>query len=339
MDHFYENILAGAAVLPHGPQRMSYWARNFAPAFDGATRTGAAQNGNSYSGTLLTNYLIDGFIAKLQNRWAPLRAFSTQFSGDTYKPLAMHVLKYTNATTSAQINATNFEAGNGDTIDPVSVTMSQYTKNFSISNAELNSGLRMENLIGINVAGFCDSVTAAAMAPITDANFGTVPGVTGAAAPVVSSSLVFDFLDLRNMWGGLKKSPVKNLILDGEYMAAILNQPGYFQPGVSSDTDPGALKRYGWDGLFLSTTWSGAGSNIRGFACNPQAITLVAGLPVEPPASPNLIRKNFEIPALGITVALHVWMSLATRTAWASYDVMLGAAATDKTAGILIKSQ
>lgn len=301
---------------------------------------GMPQNANTLSATITTSFLMDGFVTILQHRWAPLMCFTRDFSTDPYKPLATGVLKYVDATTAAQTNATNFESGNGDTIDPVSVTMAQYTKNFAVTNAELNSGLRMENLLTINAAGMADKVISVATAPITAANFGTTAGTTGAADPLISSADAFAFSDLAKLWGGLKKSPVKNVLLDGEYLARVINSPTFYQ--VAGNQPGGGWKAFGWDYIALNTNWTGAGSNIRGFACNPQAITVVAGLPMNPPdgiPGNTLQIATATVPDVGITIANYSWFSLSTRTAWQSFDIMLGAAATDKTAGILIKSQ
>jgi hypothetical protein len=200
-------------------------------------------------------------------------------------------------------------------------------------------GLRMENLLTINAAGIADKIIAIATAPITTANFGTTPGTTGAAAPLVSAASAFSFSELATLWGGLKKSPIKNVLLDGEYLARVINSPTFYQ--VAGTQPGGGWKAFGWDYIALNTNWTGAGSNITGFACNPQAVVVIAGLPITPPEGVpgnTLQMSSATVPDVGISIASYSWFSLASRTAWQSFDIMLGAGYGDRTAGILLKS-
>src|ERR1039457_25518 len=48
---------------------------------------------NTYSGTLVTSFLMDGSVTDLQNVWAFLNAFSLAKDVDPYKPLAVGELK------------------------------------------------------------------------------------------------------------------------------------------------------------------------------------------------------------------------------------------------------
>jgi hypothetical protein len=91
----------------------------------------------------------------------------------------------------------------------------------------------------------------------------------------------------------------------------------------------------------MNTNWTAADPNVRGFVCNPQAIGVLAGLPLAPVNIPGatLNEQVIEIPGPDISVCLYSWFSLAQRTAWCSYDLVLGSALLDSTAGILIKSQ
>ena len=106
-----------------------------------------------------------------------------------------------------------------------------------------------------------------------------------------------------------------------------------------SGVEPGAAwSAFGWDNLALNTNWAGAGANVRGFYCNPQAVGVVAGLPLEG-KSTTLAQSEYTIPGIELTVQVNSWFSLATRTMWCSFDCMFGAALLDNTAGGLITSQ
>jgi len=140
------------------------------------------------------------------------------------------------------------------------------------------------------------------------------------------------------LWSFLKKSPIKNLILDGTPMSKLINQPGFFQPALAGERDSGRAKTFGWDNIELNTQWSTAPANVNGFACNPQAICVAAGLPMIPPMIPGgtLEQSSITIPGPDISIATYMWFSLASRTLWCSYDVMFGSKAGDLTAGAIL---
>jgi ATP-dependent Clp protease protease subunit len=294
-------------------------------------------NTNTYSATLITSFLMDGSVTDLQNIWAPLRAFSIDYQPDPYKPKATGELKHLISGSTAQTNATNFESGDSN-VGVSTVTMNQYTVSFQVSNSDLNSGLRMENLVTINTAQFANKVIEIATAPITVANFGNT------YAPLISSSAAFGFSDLATLQGNLKKSYKKNLILDGAYIARVANTPGFFQlagtVGGATEDQTMAWKAFGWDMIAQNTDWSGADPLVVGFACHPQAIAGIAGMPLAPVDIPGgtFEQQTFEVPGIETKVALYRWFNLATRTMWCSYDIMLGVTAVDLTAGSLVKS-
>jgi hypothetical protein len=48
--------------------------------------------------------------------------------------------------------------------------------------------------------------------------------------------------------------------------------------------------------------------------------------------------RTITLPDLGLSVQLNTWGSLSSRSAWASLDVMFGAALGDNTAGAHVKT-
>jgi hypothetical protein len=114
--------------------------------------------------------------------------------------------------------------------------------------------------------------------------------------------------------------------------------PTQFQ---KTGVEPGAAwAEFGWDNIALNTNWTGAGANVRGFYCNPQAVGAVAGLPLVPPTIPGatLQENSTVIPGPDISIADYTWFSLQGRTMWCSFDLMFGASLIDGTAGGLITS-
>jgi hypothetical protein len=286
--------------------------------------------GNTYSSDLICQHLEASATTILTDTLAPLRAFSRQFSPDEFKPRATVQCKFVTTGATTQINASDFEQGDSIVVNR-EIAVSQYTTAFHVTNDELNSGLRLEDLTLRNAKSFAESVLDAVMAPISSENLATI---------VTRNSDAFTLGDMATAWGALKKSSIKYAVLDGEYMARIINSPVFYQEtGVESGS---GWKLMGWDGIFLNSRWSGthAGAgdeNIRGIFCNPQVLGVVAGVPMRVP-NPTLVTKIFTIPQLDLSVALNVWFSLATRTIWASYDAMIGVALLDASAGLLLKS-
>jgi hypothetical protein len=264
--------------------------------------------------------------------------FSKDYSTDRYKPRATGQLKFVTSGNTVEKNATNFETGDS-IVSNVQIAVDQYTSKFHVTNDELNSGLRMENLVDINVAALADKILGVGFSPLATGSFTT-------NAAVVRAASAFSFSDMATAWGTLKKSPVKYAVLDGEYMARIINQPVFYQATGTESGGEDGWKRFGWDGVYLNTNWSGthAGAGdqyIRGLFCNPQVIGAIAGLPLTPPAIPGttLQESTMTVPEVDISVAAYSWFSLATRTMWMSYDQMFGTALLDETAGVLLTSQ
>ncbi|MGA3266207.1 MAG: hypothetical protein ABSE16_05220 [Verrucomicrobiota bacterium] len=289
---------------------------------------------NTYSGTLVTSFLMDGSVTPLQNKWAFLRAYSIAKDTDPYKPLATGELKYTTGGEPTQIAGTaptTFEPATGSTVGAITIVPQWFNQPMRVSANDLNSGLRLDDLREKNLAMFADAVTVAATAPITAANF-------SAQTPLIQTFGGFGFSDLATLQGQLQKSPIKNAILNGNYLARILNQPGFFQKTGTDMEDAGGYQAFGWNGIYEASNWTGAGNNVNGFACNPQAIVRATGLPLNPTNIPGgtLNSTMLDLPALGIAVQFNLWFSLSTRTLFASWDLIAGFAAGDTTAGVVV---
>ena len=121
----------------------------------------------------------------------------------------------------------------------------------------------------------------------------------------------------------------KNLV-DAEVMLGILGAAGW-----EVVSDPAEA-----DAIILNTRWDGAGTNIYGFAVGPEAVAAASGLPMIDPGVASMLAGSrvITLPDLGLSVQLNTWGSLSSRSAWASVDVMFGAALGDNTAGAHVKS-
>jgi hypothetical protein len=271
-----------------------------------------------------------------------LKAFSRDNTVDPFKPLATGVLKFNGSVqdgSDTMVNATDFtgqsnDSGNaGDsTLTGPTIAVNQYSQPLHLTNAQLNSGIRMADLIEAKLGSLLSKIVQVVTAPITVANFSTF-------APLVVSSAAFGFSDLSTLQGQLQKSRIKNCILSGTYLSKVSNTPGFFQTTGTIDGLSDAWRAFGWDLIGLNTEWQGADPFVQGFACNPQAIGVIAGLPLNA-AENNVIQTGTAVlPGLDVAIQTNLWMDANARTMRATYDLMLGAALVDGSAGIIIKSQ
>ena len=285
---------------------------------------------NSLSSSLVLDTLAEATLTTLGNRLAPLRAFSTDFTADMMNQNAFVQVRKANAAGAVQTNPTNFETGDTN-VTNVAVQVKHYSKSYNLSSQELNQGFRLEQLAAINAQVLANKIIDIALAPITATNFPS--NVTVAQAS-------FSATNAKTLWGFVAKSSLRHLILDGTAFAQLLPTSGEnFQIGTggSSSYRPGA---YGFDGIILNTRWDGAGTNIYGFAVGPEAVAAASGLPMIDPGVASLLAgsRTITLPDLGLSVQLNTWGSLSSRSAWASLDVMFGAALGDNTAGAHVKS-
>ena len=315
------------------------WDRLFADATNRDRKLGRdIRAENNFAGAITTNFLIMGAITKLGPRCTALKAFSRDNTVDPYKPLASGIQKFNTTVqdgSDTQTDATDFTASGDSILTGPAIAVHQYTQGMHLTNAQLNSGVRMADLIEAKLGSFLSKIVQVATAPITVSNFSTL-------APDVVSAAAFGFSDLAILQGKLQKSRVKNVILAGPYIAQIANTPGFFQMAGTLGGLEDAWRAFGWDLIGLNTEWTGADPYVQGFACNPQAIGLITGLPLNPVEGipGNVIQVGTAmLPGVDIAIATYLWMDANARTMRATYDIMLGATAIDTTAGVIIKSQ
>lgn len=278
---------------------------------------------NTLSSSILLDDLSEMVITTLGNRLAPLNAFSKDFStAGMAQNTSVQVKKFTTAS-AAQTNPTNFETGD-TTGTNVNVLIKHYNKGFNLTSLELNSRYKLEQLAGINLQILSNAVAAVAFAPVTAANF--------AAGNVTIAQASFSATNAKTLWGYAAKSQQRYLVLDAvAYSNLLPSDKNSFIPGTGA---------YGYDGIYLNTLTTGMGTNIYGFACGPEAIAVASGIPlIEDSVAAMLAgQRVVTIDGLGLSVQINTWGSLSTRSAWASFDVMFGAALGDNTAAAHVKS-
>lgn len=279
------------------------------------------------SNTLATQLILDTLSKRtntlLGNVFAPLGAFSSDFSEDQLTQGQRVQIPQATAGGTAQTNATNWESGDS-TLGNIGVTVAQISQSFHITPLQLNNNFRLAQLVDINLQNFANAVMDAAFAPMAGVAF----------TNFIEAAATFSSTNLKSLYASGAKLPIKNIVLDGSYysnfLPTLITEIGA-KPGLS-----------GFDGVYLNTRWNGAGTNVLGFVGGPQSIAYVAGVPLmddETRADINATSVAIAInPSVTLTVVASTWLSRATRLRWASYDVMFGASKLDNTGCRMIKS-
>jgi len=281
---------------------------------------------NDYDADLCVDRLSEKAILVLQERLAPLRAFSRDFGTDTLRPRATVQVEKSGTHATAQQNPTNYESG--DTAnDAVAVEVNEETISFNVSSQEMMQGERLETKAGNSLHGLADNIWDEVVALCNDAN----------SDNDIITCVQTSFSDTQRqaLWASIAKGGERHLILDGTAYAENL-------PADKNAFELSQRGAYGFDGFHLATKWdaTGAESNLYGLAVTPNAFAVASGLPEISPAVANNLEAvgTAEIPDLGLTVQTCLWGSTSTRATWISYGVMFGVSVGDGSAFTLVVS-
>jgi ATP-dependent protease ClpP protease subunit len=281
----------------------------------------APQNANTFASGLVVDYLADAVITVAATRLALVSAFSRNVGLDNLRPRAsVQVKKYTTGT-AAQTNPTSWETNNDSTLAATSVTVNQISKNFTVTQQELNQGFMLSDLAAGSADLFAYGISDVLTALMVSGNYGT--------AVTIGTAANFDTSDLPAILALAKNYRSKNLILDGGHIARL-----QFSAATSTFPDSRlellANGRFGFDVVAENNRWTSAETNTAGFVCGPDAIAIASGLPVGMIAG-EFLEQRAVTTANGLSCLLSVWYSRASRAHMASYDIMFGAAAADTT--------
>jgi hypothetical protein len=270
-------------------------------------------------------------ITVAATRLALVSAFSRNVGLDNLRPQARVQVKKYSSGTAAQTNPTNWETNNDSTLDNVQVTVQQISKNFTVTQQELNQGFSLADLAAGSADLFAYGISDKLTALMTSANYGT----PASGAGIIGTAANFDSSDLPQILALAKNYRSKNLILDGGHLARIqFSGTTTAAAGTAAfpDSRYGPLNngRFGFDVIAENNRWTSATANTVGFVCGPDAIAIAAGLPVGMIAG-EFVEQRTVTTTNGLSCLLSVWYSRATRSHMASYDIMFGAAVGDDT--------
>ena len=251
-----------------GSERNSFRLENFGEIQRQRREFLPPQAANTIDSNLLPDWLADALVVVVHNRLAALRGFSRDFGINRMAPLATVQVRKATVGSTAQQDPTNWESGDS-TLAAIGVTMHQESVSFHITNAELNSGHRLANLAQINANKLADVISDRWTALVVTGTYGTALTI-GAAASFTSAGL-------SPIYGAAKNFSVKNLILDGGHL-------GYLLPTDKFQFRLGEAGAFGFDLIAEQNRWTGATANTVGFICEPNAIAVASGLPVDLPS-------------------------------------------------------
>ena len=313
-------LLEAHKKLQAGADRRSWLIQNHSELLR-QSAIHAPQNANTFASGLVVDYLADAVITVAANRLALVSAFSRNVGLDNLRPRAtVQVKKYTTGT-AAQTNPTSWETNNDSTLAATAVTVNQISKNFTVTQQELNQGFSLADLAAGSADLFAYGISDVLTALMVSGNYG--------AATAIGTAANFDTSDLPAILALAKNYRSKNLILDGGHLARLQfsGAANYFPDGRFDQLANG---RFGFDVIAENNRWTSAETNAVGFVCGPDSIAIAAGLPVGMIAG-EFIEQRTVTTNNGLSCLLSVWYSRASRSHMASYDIMFGAAAADTT--------
>jgi len=272
---------------------------------------------NSFASALVPDTASDMAITTLSEKLASLGCFSTDFSADLVDPMRPNAIPVVTAADDAEENITDYENETNSDSTKVAklITPAHIIKRFKITNADIQSGHKLETLFKKNLQKFSNKIMDKVLAPVTVANFG--------AAHVAATPADLSVDDLKTLWGESSDFSEKNIILDGTYYANFLsgNRDEYAaQDGV-----------YGFDKFRLNNRWDGAGAGVVGGVFDSQALGVASSLPnmTDEVRDQLASYQVITLEDLGLSVLFTSWSSTATRQTWAAYEVMIGSVETD----------
>lgn len=285
----------------------------------------APQNANTFAGGLVVDYLADAVITEMGTKLAAIAGFTRNVGLDNLRPRAtVQVKKFVQAGSSVTVdNPTNWENNNDSQLDATAVTVNQISKNFTVTQQELNQGFAIADLASGSANVFALGISKKVTAVMTAANYGTPTAGNG----IIGTAANFDTTDLSQILALAKNYRQKMLLLDGVYIARLLNSGTSFPDSRFGPLNNGL---FGFANILEQNDWTGAIANTVGFVCGQDAIAVASGLPIGMIAGEFVEQRAVEIEN-GLSVLLSVWYSRATRAHMASYDIMFGVAAADKT--------
>lgn len=273
---------------------------------------------NTIDSALIAATISENAQTVLANRLAALNLFSNDHSDQVKKPKDTVQVPVASATSSTSVNPTSFNSTGGTTLDKATVTLDHLYQPFGLDYSDIQSAIKLERLVKINLNALADKIWSVVTTPITTANFGAATVAPATAAAALAAG------DTAKLWAAISKSTSKGLVVSPTIYSNLI-------PTATTNVtlDKGA---YGFDqGVYFANSFSGQ-TRLAGFACSPEAIAIASAAPSLDHISDRMIvSDSVMIESLGLSVYYNVYADPTSRALIASAEVMFGAAAAVKT--------
>lgn len=280
---------------------------------------------NTIDSALIASTISEQAQTVLANRLAALNLFSSDFSSEVKKPKDTIQVPIATATASTQTNPSSFNSVGGTTLDKTTVSLDHIYQPFGLEYSDIQSAIKLEKLVKINLNALADKIWSIVTTPITTANYG--------AAVVAPATAAANFAagDLAKLWASVSKSNSKGLVLSPTLYSGII-------PTATTGLtlDKGA---YGFDnGIYYANQFSGQ-TRLVGFACAPEALAIASAAPAMDHVRDRMMVSDVVVlNDLGLSIYYNVYSDPASRAIVASCEVMFGAAkaVTSGTMGLVV---
>jgi len=307
--------------LKPGAKRLEFFKENFndlikaKPLFN-------PRGANTIATALAPDVLTDTLITVLGTRLGAFSAFITEVDLSVRKR-SKHQVKFATVAPTTLVNPTSFTGGDS-TLTNVEVSADQYVQPFHMSNADLQNGFRLADILQVNVQALAEKLASVMSAQCTTANFGT-PLIIGAASNFDVNDLPAILADAK-----VKQWLTRYLALDYSYIARLV-------PLNTQALNWAETGAFDFTRIFTHNLWSGGALNLVGLAFTRQAFVQLFGMPHVDSDAPYDDITNVSLEN-GFTVSFRSWYDPATRIRHANLDAIYGIAKADANAGLLLTS-
>lgn len=265
---------------------------------------------NTFDSALVADSIAAQTKTVLSKRLSALTLFASDFSSDVKKPGDTVQVGIASAGSTTQVNPTSFNSIGGSTVGKASVTLSHVYQPFGLSYEDMKNAHRLDRISQVNADALADKIWEIATTPINTTNFSGATVVTTAEGSINPTSG-----DIAELWAGVHKSARKGLVVSPVIYSNLI--PTSTQ---SLNLGEGA---YGFEnGVHFATSF--ADSDLKGFACSPDALVMAAAMPA-------LNSNSYEVQSivlenLGLTVMFTLHHDTSVRAEIATFEVMFGVA-------------
>lgn len=264
--------------------------------------------------TIDTALIVDSVTSRatsvLGKRLVTLRAFSRDFSSDTKRAGDVVQVKLATAGSTTLVNPTDFDSVGASTLDNSPVTLEHIVQPFGLEYSDIKNGVRLEDLITVNLNAFAAKIWDKVTQHVTVANFGAAVATQADSAVTPGSSYV------KAAWAAVSKSDEKVFIANA----------GIYSNFIPTSTTSLPLQdgSYGFDrGVHYATSFNGE-AKLAAFAAAPEALATAMRMPELNDAGDYLVNEDILIPSLGITVKHTVAHYKNKRNLVGTFEVMFG---------------